>query len=101
MRVRAHSRKTEAAALRRFLYQISDDYARRPPPPMIFFKIYKPEFAHKNPIPDLSSPLSASLQSFLSLPSPNSHLRCSIETLRLIVFCRICSIIQTSTHHQF
>lgn len=52
MKVRAHARATTGAALRRFLYQISDDYARRPQPPIVFFKIYKPEFAHKNPNPE-------------------------------------------------
>jgi hypothetical protein len=74
MRVRAHSRKIEAAALRRFLYQISDDYARRPPPPLIFFKIYKPEFAHKNPSPDLVSPLSSCCFVFLKKKSLFQHL---------------------------
>jgi hypothetical protein len=47
--VRRAQREAHGAALRHFLYLAADDYAKRPQPPLIDNKFFKPEFAHKNP----------------------------------------------------
>ncbi len=49
MEHRRRLRTQHGATLRRFLFLACDDYAKRPQPPFIDNKFFKPGFEHKNP----------------------------------------------------